>query len=506
MILLQIIQAIIIPITQSKIRIKLRKLQSNSKIYDSSSPPLSKEDIIYFYLYINESLNEFAQTFLSEDYKKLNLTNKKLLNKILNIILPKIKRSVDLTAYKFSVIITKDNFKELLDKMSYQYNKINNFVSQNYTLLLNNSVHEFLNSLNNTSAFMKIINSLGFNNIMEVLSKLEKLINEEAFLLDNNNSSENLISLILDELHNLTNSTLEEYYQIYTKLLDIISKQFDKAQKTLNEMEQRVKEPIFTVLDKISFINDPNFYDKINSLLKGEDNYDFILLIQFHATEGKTNTLIDLLSFAMIIYDFPIECGIIPFKRFPYFQIRLKISLQDILIRVDIKLNLLFKDENKYITDIKDIQVLINVDISLKTNAMGEVGLFIPIGKGEMYQSLALKGLLSYINLKMGLYVNILKNNYIINIALHIYDIHFYFYEKIGIYIKIAKISIKIEFYIFFIIFPHFSLDVYFYRVYSFRNKLLEKSSSAKLNILWFTIKFKPPKIDKLFSIIKEKD
>ena len=160
-------------INKTKIIMKLRKLYFDSELYDSNSPPLSKEDIIYFYLFINNTLNEFAQAFLSRDFKHLNLTNKNIINKLLNIILQKIKRSVDLTASKFSVIITKDNFKELLDKLNYQYNKINNFVSKNYTVLLNYTVQEFLNSLNNTSAFMKIINTFGFNTLMEILSKLE---------------------------------------------------------------------------------------------------------------------------------------------------------------------------------------------------------------------------------------------------------------------------------------------------------------------------------------------
>ena len=123
----------------------------------------------------------------------------------MNIILQKVKRSVDLTASKLSVIITKDYFKELLEKLNYQYNKINNFVSKNYTVLINYTVHEFLNSLNNTSAFMNIINTFGFNTLMEILSKLEKLINEKASLVDNIIPIEKPLSTILNEFHNITN-------------------------------------------------------------------------------------------------------------------------------------------------------------------------------------------------------------------------------------------------------------------------------------------------------------
>ena len=206
---------------------------------------------------------------------------------------------LDLTASKFSVIITKDNFKELLDKLNYQYNKINNFVAKNYTVLLNYTVHEFLNSLNNTSSFMKIINTFGFNTLMEILSKLEKLINEKASLVDNIIPIEKPLSTILNEFHNITNSTLENYYEYYTKLLDIVSKQFDKAQETINEIEQRIKDPIFKILDSLSFLKDP-LWDKMNEFL-GEDNYDFTLSLYYHVTEGKTNTFIDLLSLDMVI-------------------------------------------------------------------------------------------------------------------------------------------------------------------------------------------------------------
>ena len=84
------------------------------------------------------------------------------------------------------------------------------------------------------------------------------------------------------------------------------------------------------ILDIISFLNDTNLWDKINTFLGGEDNYDFILSIHYHVSEGKTNTLIDLLSFNMVIYYIPIPIGIIEYKSFGRLQIRPKISLHDI--------------------------------------------------------------------------------------------------------------------------------------------------------------------------------
>ena len=139
---------------------------------------------------------------------------------------------------------------------------------------------------------------------------------------------------------------------------------------------------------------------------------------------------------------------------------------------------------------------------------MCEAGLFVPIGNGEMYITFGLDGLLSRITLEMGLYVNILKNNYIINIHAHVYEQHFFFYLKVGIYIKLKMISLRFDYYIFYIVIPHFTADLSFYRVYSFRNKLLESSCFAKLNLFGIlNIPFTPKYIEKnIFSIIKEKE
>ena len=75
-------------------------------------------------------LNEFPQKFLSYEFKKLNLTHENVINKLENIILPKIKQSADFSALKFSTIFTKDNFNILLDKIKFHYNKID-FMFQN---------------------------------------------------------------------------------------------------------------------------------------------------------------------------------------------------------------------------------------------------------------------------------------------------------------------------------------------------------------------------------------
>ena len=428
---------------------------------------------------------------LSKDYRNLNLTNINIRNKLNNIILPKLKRSVDFTAFKFSAVFTKDSMNVLNYKMNVQYNKIYEFVSKNYTVLLNKYIQQLLDSLNNTSVFMNLMNNLGFNRIMDFLNKLDELINEKFTVPNNLISNINSISDIIEEVYKKINSSSAEFHNAYSEFLEMVQKQFNKAQKTLNKIEEQIKEPIYKILGIISVINNNEFLDIIKEYIGDEENYDFTLLLQYHAIEGKDNTIIELLKFDMFIKTIIIDSIFrMEYKAFPLLQIRPKIELHDIFICINLKLNLIFKDENKYLIEMKDIQVLSEVEVSLYTIAKCEAGLYIPIGIGEMYIAFGLNGLLANIDIKMELSISIKQNTYTINLGFHLIFVGFDFYLKFGIYIDLTFISFSINYYIFyfFIILP-IPIEAKLKYIFSFRNKLLAKSQSAKLSLFGIDIK-----------------
>ena len=138
----------------------------------------------------------------------------------------------------------------------------------------------------------------------------------------------------------------------------------------------------------------------------------------------------------------------------------------------------------------KDIQVLSKVKVSFYTIAKCEAGLYIPIGIGEMYIAFGLTGLLANINVEMKLSISIKQNKYIINLGFELIFVGFDFYLKFGIYIDLKLISFRIDFYIFyfFIILP-IPFEAKLELIFSFRNKLLEKSQSAKLSLFGIDIK-----------------
>ena len=474
-----------------------RNSRPDSINVNSDSPALSKDDTIYFYQFINNSLNDFQQEILSNEFMDVNVTHKKEINKLNNIILPKIKISVDFSTLKFSTIFTKDNFNILTDKINYHYNKIYDYVSKNYTEIISNYMNQFLNSLNNTSTFMNVTSNIGFNIIMEMLDGLQQLINEKLSLVDNTLIN-NLIPI--EELYKMINDTINNIN--YTQLLNNLENQFDKALEVLNKIEQDVKSPIITALDMISFINNTNFVEILNDYI-GYNNYDFLLWIGFQAQEGEANTLINLLSFDMYINQ--MEINFPKMELIPLFEVRPIIYIYSASIHLDLSLNLVYRDNNKNLLDMKEVQILSHIRINLITRAHCEMGIYFPIGIGEIYMALGLNGLLADVSVKTGIIINILKNNYILDLQFGLFFVGFDFFLKVGIYIDLGIFSFRINFYIFYYLIPLLMpIEANFYKMYSFRNKALESSGSARLQLFGLipiSLGFIPKLIDeKLFT------
>ena len=464
-----------------------RKMQFNGEKYGTNSPPLSQQDLLYFIQFINETLSQFSTIVLSEDFNTLNYTHEFILNKLQNIIIPKIKYSVDLTAVKFSTIITKDNYEILLSKLNFQYNKIKDFVNINYTESINNAMNNFLNSVNNTYTFTDILNKLGFNKIIEISDKFQELINEKlSSIIGSNNELNDLINTI----KKLNNSNLDENFNnTHKKIFEIVSKGFDKAQNALNKIEENIKKPIKSIFNIIDSISN-NFYSYSNIIKKylgPEWNYDFFLWLGYYAIEGKKNTYIHLLSFDMYIDKILIDNFLTKCKGFEYLQVRPYIYLLAIEIHLDVELNFIYKDENKYLTNMKDIQISISFSIGMQTYIQCQAGLFIPIGIGEMYITFGLDGVLADAEFNSLIRINLIKNSYLVALKFYLNVVAFLLYLKLGFYIDLKLFSIRFDFYLWYILIPlYMPISVDCLIEYSFRNKLLANSYNARLSLFNF--------------------
>jgi hypothetical protein len=96
----------------------------------------------------------------------------------------KLERSFEVSLLKFSTVLTEPSYEKLKKNIYKQYYQIENYINEisNYT---KNVMDMFSNKLNNTSLFIKIINSqtffrvLGYYNILAnfMQSKIKKLDN-----------------------------------------------------------------------------------------------------------------------------------------------------------------------------------------------------------------------------------------------------------------------------------------------------------------------------------------
>ena len=153
-------------------------------------------------------MSEFSEGILAKDFQKVNSTHNLALDKLKNIILPKLKYSVDLSALKYSTIITKNNYEKLLNKLNYQYNKIKDFININYTEKISNAMNDFLNSLNNTASFTNVMNNIGFNKIIDIYDKFQELINGKLSSINTGNNKLNDLINIIELMKELNQTNL----------------------------------------------------------------------------------------------------------------------------------------------------------------------------------------------------------------------------------------------------------------------------------------------------------
>ena len=144
--------------------------------------PLNKDDIFYYLFNIQNTLYNLNKTYLSKEYRNINRTVSSFINKVNFTYLTKLEKSFEISLLKFSTVLTEPSYEKLKKNIYKQYYQIENYINEisNYT---KNVMDMFSNKLNNTSFFIKKINSqtffrvLGYYNILAnfMQSKIKKL-------------------------------------------------------------------------------------------------------------------------------------------------------------------------------------------------------------------------------------------------------------------------------------------------------------------------------------------
>ena len=149
--------------------------ETNNKSFKRIDLNINKTKIKNFLLNINDTINDFIDLYLGKDYKNMNITGNKFLMKENNLYLQLLKRSIDMTAIKFSTILTLDNYNKFEENIYEKYNNISFYINNNSDII-SLSKNELVNLLKDSSIFIGLSFNLSFINIKGQYKVLSELI------------------------------------------------------------------------------------------------------------------------------------------------------------------------------------------------------------------------------------------------------------------------------------------------------------------------------------------
>ena len=435
----------------------LKRILEEKKEYDSNSPSLSKKDITFFYLLINETLNELTNEIMGEQSKLMNLSLINSINEIIYKILPNLKFSVDRIEKKYNSILTEDNLNILHKNMYYQYNRIEN-ISNHYINKISENMNSVFNTFTNSKNIFNFVNNLIYNIIMENVNKMNENILKKRQVI--NNSSEK--RMMSNDKSVITGGEYEE------------------TQEENDNIEQKMGYLYYIAKDKIQILELENeeFLDIVDKDFKKNENNSLINSIGRYVLKNDNSTKPEPSSYHknLKIISFSLPSFELPFF-FPL-VITTSYRFDNINIYLEIGEKYIYDDEDKE-TPI-DIIIYQFIKMILTSNIISFSGIYLPFGLGNMHIGYGFNGILSRATTNTNIKMNILNNTYLIEFNETLSKEYSYFL-KIGITVYILFIPISFDFDIFNIIIVG-SIFINYNVQNSFREPLLDSSPLAKVS------------------------
>ena len=270
-------------------------LENKNKEYNSNMGSLSKNDVYYYLQVIQKTLFDLNQTYLYKEYKNLNKTILKYINKINITYITKLRRSFEMTLLKFATILTENSFKKVENNVYKQYYQIESYIIQS-SEFTDYIMDRYLNFLNDTSILFEVMNSLTFMKVLGYYDIIHDSIQNQfteikSFNLRNLNTEKSKTSNetyfkkyfkevdeTLKNLHEQYENKFEEnkkrfestYSTYYNKTYKEV---FDEADSYCRNITEKINYKISNITGKIDNITEnikkyiSNITDNINSLI-----------------------------------------------------------------------------------------------------------------------------------------------------------------------------------------------------------------------------------------------
>ena len=160
---------------------KLRQLEE----YNSKMGAITKNDITDYLMDMQFILSFFNESYLDKDYKNINRTFNSFFTINKDNYLFKLKRSIEMSALKFSTILTEESYNILKNNMYIQYNQIELYINSHLDLI-NINKEKFINLLNDSSIFLELIYNLSYQRVQGYYSIFSELIQKKLKYLSDN--------------------------------------------------------------------------------------------------------------------------------------------------------------------------------------------------------------------------------------------------------------------------------------------------------------------------------
>ena len=398
-----------------------------NKKYLPNMGPLTKDDIFYYLYNIQNTLYNLNKTYLSKEYKNISRMVSSFITKVNFTYLMKLERSFEFSLIKFSTVLTEPSYEKLRKNLYKQYYQIENYINKisNYA---KNEMDEFSNKLNDTSIFIKIINSqtffrvLGYYNILSnfMQSKMKEL-EDFDFIRNLGNDAEDYSNNNFDNDKDL----LDFDFNLNENIIAFVEKKSDSVYNNYIELFQTKDDNLedettnSTSSPELIFDKCKNFINELIPI-----NMSFIKKC-FNSHEKK--------------FDPHLPMIIIPLPIFPILQLR-------IIPTVYFKVGYKFSCINTKLEFGAFLDFYVKGEVSLNL----ELGLYIPgiDSPAEIAIVVGIKGVLGSGTIGLKLEYNLNQNQLVIELYYQFEAFSLYFYIQYRLRINLELYILRLEFYI----------------------------------------------------------
>ena len=236
-------------------------LEINKKIYNSNKlnyneemGALSKDDVIYILIETKNIISQLNSSLQINFDPKIKSKLQNYLAKINGTRLIKLKKSISMTALKFSTFLTKNSYKVLEENMFKKYYILENFVF-NFSSNLQKETYELITNIKKSSKYLLNINNYIYDKILGFYDLFIKLIdnkyssisseeyrNYQKRRLQNNNNNNNKRKRKTkddkkkdDDIYEIENPNVFDY-----KTLKYFQQKFDAIRNNQNQLGSKV--------------------------------------------------------------------------------------------------------------------------------------------------------------------------------------------------------------------------------------------------------------------------